>query len=515
MDVGQESIAMTTAQSGPNVLNLEMVIGGASTPAASGATFETLSPATNEVIGIVPKAGDADAVAAIEAAHRAFESGPWSRFSPLERSRALHKIAGILRERIEEISVLETRNSGKIIVESRGDVIASANCFEYYGNLAGQIWGDQIPMNGPLLDYTVREPYGVCAQIIPWNFPLLMAAWKVAPALAAGNTVVLKPASATPLTALLLGQIALEAGIPAGMLNVITGSGKELGNTLTTHPLVEKVAFTGETETGREIMRAASGSIKKVTLELGGKSPNIVFPDADLDEAVNGSLFAIFTNAGQRCTARTRLFLHRSIYDEFLSIYVVKVSNIRVGDPLDWNTQMGPVISKQQQDKVLQYCEYAVEDGANLLHGGKMVDAVELRSGNFIEPTVFGNVSADMRLAQHEVFGPVLAVIPFETEDEVVAAANSTIFGLAATIWTNDVKRAHTMARRIKSGNVSINYPTVNPPEAPFGGFKQSGIGRELSRYGLDLYTQVKNVVVNLNPEPFDWYGRWPDDPRR
>ncbi len=251
-----------------------------------------------------------------------------------------------------------------------------------------------------------------------------------------------------------------------------------------------------------------------MTLELGGKSPNIVFPDADLEEAVNGSLFAIFTNAGQRCTARTRLFLHKDIYDEFLASYVDKVSKIRVGDPLDWDTQMGPVISKQQQSKVLEYCEYAVEDGAELLHGGKRVAAEELESGNFIEPTVFGKVSADMRLAQNEVFGPVLAVIPFENEDEVLAAANSTIFGLAATIWTNDIKRAHTMARRIKSGNVSINFPTVNPPEAPFGGFKQSGIGRELSRYGLDLYTQVKNVVVNLNPEPFDWYGRWPSDPR-
>ncbi|MCO5221281.1 MAG: aldehyde dehydrogenase family protein [Thermomicrobiales bacterium] len=505
---------MSTATTAPDLLRPKLIIDGKEVDALDGGTFETVSPTDNEVIGIVPKAGDADAVAAIEAAARAFESGPWSRFTPLDRSHALHRMAGIMRERIDEISTLETRNSGKIIVESRGDVIASANCFEYYGNLAGQIWGDQIPMNGPLLDYTVREPYGVCSQIIPWNFPLLMAAWKVAPALAAGNTVVLKPASATPLTALILGQIALEAGIPAGVLNVITGPGKELGNTLTTHPLVEKVAFTGETETGREIMRAAAGTIKKVTLELGGKSPNIVFPDADLEEAVNGSLFAIFTNAGQRCTARTRLFLHKSIYDEFLATYVDKVSQIRVGDPLDWNTQMGPVISKQQQSKVLQYCEYAVEDGAELLHGGRRVPAEAFETGNFIEPTVFGKVSSDMRLAQNEVFGPVLAVIPFETEDEVVTAANSTIFGLAATIWTNDIKRAHTMARRIKSGNVSINFPTVNPPEAPFGGFKQSGIGRELSRDGLDLYTQVKNVVVNLNPEPFDWYGRWPADPR-
>jgi betaine-aldehyde dehydrogenase len=505
---------MSATAAKTEILNPLLIIDGKEVLAANGATFETVSPSTNQTIGVVPKAGDADAVLAIEAAHRAFDSGPWSRFTPLDRSRALHKIADLLRERIDEISRLETMNSGKIIVESRGDVTASANCFEYYGNLAGQIWGDHIPMNGPLLDYTVREPYGVCSQIIPWNFPLLMAAWKVAPALAAGNTVVLKPASATPLTALVLGRIALEAGIPAGVFNVITGSGKELGATLTTHPLVEKVAFTGETETGRDIMRSAAGTIKKVTLELGGKSPNIVFPDADLDEAVNGSLFAIFTNAGQRCTARTRLFLHKSVYDEFLSTYVEKVGQIRVGDPLDWNTQMGPVISKQQQRKVLEYCAYAVDDGAELLHGGKKVSTEEFRDGNYIEPTVFGNVSSEMRLAQNEVFGPVLAVIPFDTEDEVVAAANSTIFGLAATIWTNDIKRAHTLARRIKSGNVSINYPTVNPPEAPFGGFKQSGIGRELSRYGLDLYTQVKNVVVNLNPEPFDWYGRWPAPPQ-
>ena len=506
---------MSATIAAAELLRPRLIIDGKEVDARDGASFETVSPATNEVIGVVPKAGTADAVAAIEAAHRAFESGPWGRVTPLERSRVLHRMADILRERVDEISRLETMNSGKIIVESRGDVLASANCFEYYGNLAGQIWGDQIPMNGPLLDYTVREPYGVCSQIIPWNFPLLMAAWKVAPALAAGNTVVLKPASATPLTALLLGRIALEAGVPPGVFNVITGPGKQLGQTLTTHPLVEKIAFTGETETGREIMRSAAGSIKKVTLELGGKSPNIVFPDADLNEAVDGSLFAIFTNAGQRCTARTRLFLHKSIYDEFLSTYVDKVSRIRVGDPLDWQTQMGPVISKQQQNKVLQYCEYAVEDGAELLHGGKRVAAQEFQHGNFIEPTVFGNVSSDTRLAQNEVFGPVLAVIPFETEDEVVAAANNTIFGLAATLWTNDIKRAHTMARRIKSGNVSINYPTVNPPEAPFGGYKQSGIGRELSRFGLDLYTQVKNVVVNLNPEPFDWYGRWPADPRK
>jgi betaine-aldehyde dehydrogenase len=490
-----------------------LLIDGEAVPAQSGQTFETLSPATNEAIGRVALAGLADAGAAVLAARRAFDSGPWSRFTPLERCRSLNRVADLLRERLDEIAILETMNCGKIIVESRADVNASANCFEYYGNLATQIWGEQIPMNGPLLDYTLREPVGVCAQIVPWNFPLLMAAWKLAPALAAGNTVVLKPASATPLTAILLGELCLEAGIPAGVVNVITGPGAEIGEALVKSPLVDKVAFTGETETGRRIMALAAGTIKKVTLELGGKSPNIVFPDADLNEAVNGSLFAIFANAGQRCTARTRLFLHRDIYEQFTADFVAKARWIRVGDPLDYQTQMGPVISPKQRDRVLSYCEIAAEDGAQLLSGGKRIATEGLAKGNFIEPTVFGDVRPDMRLAQEEVFGPILAVIPFETEDEVVQAANSTIYGLAATIWTRDIMRGHSLARRIQSGNISINYPTVNPPEAPFGGYKQSGLGRELSRHVLDLYTQVKNVVVNLNPEPFDWYGRWPASP--
>jgi acyl-CoA reductase-like NAD-dependent aldehyde dehydrogenase len=490
-----------------------LLINGQTVAAQDGRTFETVSPTTNEPIARVALGGIADAEAAIRAARTAFDSGPWPRATPQERSRTLNRIAAILRERIDEIAVLETTNCGKIIVESRADVNASANCFEYYGNLATQIWGEQIPMNGPLLDYTLREPVGVCAQIVPWNFPLLMAAWKVAPAIAAGNTVVLKPASATPLTAIVLGEVCRDAGVPDGVVNVITGPGAQIGEAMVASPLVDKVAFTGETETGRRIMALAAGTIKKVTLELGGKSPNIVFPDANIEEAVNGSLFAIYANAGQRCTARTRLFLHRDIYDRFAADFVGKAQKIRVGDPLDYQTQMGPVISPQQRDRVLSYCEIAQEDGASLLSGGKRITTEGLANGNFVEPTVFGNVRADMRLAQEEVFGPILAVIPFENEDEVVAAANSTIYGLAATIWTNDIKRAHTLARQIQSGNISINYPTVNPPEAPFGGYKQSGLGRELSRHVMDLYTQVKNVVVNLNPEPFDWYGRWPATP--
>jgi acyl-CoA reductase-like NAD-dependent aldehyde dehydrogenase len=487
-----------------------LLIDGQFVPAASGETFPTYNPATNEVIGYVARASREDVDRAVRAARRAFDEGPWGRMTPNERARRLRRVAEILRERVDELARLETLNCGKIIVESRMDILAAANCFDYYANLTGQIWGETIPMNGPLLDYTVREPYGVCGQIIPWNFPILMAAWKLAPALAAGNTVVLKPASYTPITALVLGQICLEAGIPEGVVNVVTGPGSEVGAAICEHPLVDKIAFTGETETGREILRLSAGTIKKVSLELGGKSPNIVFPDADLEEAVNGSLFAIFTNAGQRCTARTRLLLHESIHDQFMDLFLRKASALRIGDPLDERTQLGPLVSRRQCERVLSYVERAKAEGAALRLGGKRPDDPVLQRGNFVEPTIFDEVQPQMTIAREEVFGPVLAVIPFRTEDEAVEIANATIYGLAATIWTNDIKRAHRLAARIKAGNISINYPVVNPPEAPFGGFKQSGIGRELSRHALDLYTQVKNVVVGLSEQRFDWYGNWP-----
>jgi acyl-CoA reductase-like NAD-dependent aldehyde dehydrogenase len=491
----------------------QLLIDGQMVDAANGETFETVSPATNRAIARVAKAGVEDANRAVAAARKAFDDGRWSKMAPVERSRRMRKAADIIRERVDELSRLETLNSGKIIVEARADVLNTAACLDYYASLTGQMWGETIPMNAPLLDYTLREPIGVCAQIIPWNFPLLMAAWKIGPALAMGNTIVLKPASNTPVTAVILGQICLEAGIPDGVLNVLTGPGSEIGSALCEHPDVDKVAFTGETETGRNIIRQSAGTIKKVSLELGGKSPNIVFEDADLDEAVNGSLFAVFTNAGQRCTARTRLFLHESIHDRFMADFVAKTAQIRIGDPLEWDTQMGPVISKNQCNRILSYVEKAKQGGADLAHGGRKVTEDPFNDGNFVAPTVFDHVSNDMTIAQEEVFGPVLAVIPFKDDAEVAAMANNTIYGLAATIWTNDIKRAHNMAASIQAGNVSINYPTVNPPEAPFGGYKQSGTGRELSRHALDLYTQVKNVVVNLNPQPFDWYGNWPAKP--
>jgi betaine-aldehyde dehydrogenase len=496
------------------VQSYQLLIDGKMVDAASGETFDTVSPANNRVIGRVAKAGIEDVNRAVAAARSAFDDGRWSKMPPVERARRMRKVADLLRERVDEISRLETLNCGKIIVESRGDVLNTAACFDYYASLAGQVWGETIPMNGPLLDYTLREPIGVCAQIIPWNFPLLMAAWKVGPALATGNTIVLKPASNTPITAVVLGQLCQEAGIPDGVINVLTGPGATIGAALCEHPDVDKIAFTGETETGRGILRQAAGTIKKVSLELGGKSPNIVFPDANIDEAVAGSLFAVFTNAGQRCTARTRLFLHESIHDAFMSDFVARTAKIRIGDPLDWETQMGPVISPNQCERVLTFVERAREGGADLSHGGRRVTEDPFADGNYVMPTVFDNVSNDMMIAQEEVFGPVLSVIPFKDDAQVVEMANDTMYGLAATIWTSDIKRAHQLAAAIRAGNISINYPTVNPPEAPFGGYKQSGIGRELSRHALDLYTQVKNVVVNLNDTPFDWYGNWPAAPK-
>src|SRR5215210_3839841 len=354
----------------PQLKTYDPIIGGENVPANSGDTFDTVSPTTNKPVGRMAKAGVEDVDRAVAAARKAFDEGPWPRMTPLERSRIMHKIATLLRDRLPGIAVMETTNCGKIIVESRGDVTASANCFEYYAGLATQLWGEQIPMNGPLLDYTVREPVGVCAQIVPWNFPLLMAAWKLAPALAAGNTLILKPASATPITAVVLGEICREAGVPDGVVNILTGPGKEVGEALAAHPGVDKVAFTGETATGRRILELSAGTIKKVSLELGGKSPNIVFPDTNLDEAVDGSLFAIFTNAGQRCTARTRLFLHRDIHDQFLGEVVRKAGKIRVGDPLEHETQMGPVISPTQANRILTYCQRA-QEGAELVAGGK------------------------------------------------------------------------------------------------------------------------------------------------
>jgi betaine-aldehyde dehydrogenase len=478
----------------------DLLIDGRMVPSASGETFVTTNPADNEPLAEVAQGGTEDVNRAVAAAKRAFEDGPWSRMGALDRQRVLFNLARLVREHGEELAALETRDCGKPIVESRADIANVANTFEYYGSLAPFVYGETIPMPGALFDYTLREPLGVCALIVPWNFPQLIAAWKLGPCLATGNTAVLKPASNTPLGAIRLGQLALEAGLPEGVLNVVPGPGATVGTALCTHPDVEKISFTGETTTGRQILHLAADTIKKVTLELGGKSPSIVFPDADMTKAVQGSLPAIFGNAGQRCTARSRLFVHRRVHDEFVERFSAAAEAIRVGDPLDPATQMGPLVSRAQVERVEEYIAIGQGEGARVTAGGRRPDGDgPLAKGNFLLPTVLDGVRNAMRVAQEEIFGPVLAVIDFDSLDDVIREANDISYGLGASIWTRDISVAHSVARRLKAGNISINHPTVNYIYAPFGGYKQSGLGRELGRNGIDLFTQVKNVVVDLS----------------
>ena len=480
-----------------------MVVDGEMVQSASGETMELTNPATGEVIGTAPRANEEDVDRAVAAARAAF-GGSWARVSASKRSRLMMKLGDVIRERVDEIAHLETLNSGKAISSSKAEILAAVEDFEFYAGATTKISGETIPAPFGMLYYTTREPLGVAGQIIPWNYPFLMAAWKVAPAIAAGNTVVLKPASPTPLTAFLLGQLALEVGIPPGVVNVVSGPGAKIGSYLASHPDVNKVAFTGETATGRVIMGLASQTIKRVTLELGGKSPNIVFDDAKLDDAVNGSIFAIFYNAGQSCEARSRLFVQESIYDDFCNRFVEKTKRIRVGDPLDPNTQIGAIISKSQQEKVEGYIQTGREEGARVLTGGSRPEDPALARGNFLLPTVLGDVKNEMRVAQEEIFGPVVVVIPFKDEAEVIEMANDSIYGLAGTLWTRDVARAHRVAAAVDTGVLGINTYATAMPGLPFGGYKQSGIGRERGFETLKQYTEVKSVIVNTSDRPIN-----------
>jgi betaine-aldehyde dehydrogenase len=460
-------------------------------------TFDIVEPATTEVMARAAVASPADVDRAVRAARAAFERGTWSEAPASARAKVLYKISELIRADVDRLATLEARNAGKPIRDARDEVLGAAQCFEYYAGAATRIFGETIPVTAPGLDFTLREPVGVVALIVPWNFPLTIASWKVAPALAAGNAAILKPASYTPLTALELGRFALEAGLPEGVLNVITGPGATTGNALAGHPGVDKIAFTGETLTGVSILQQAAPNITRVSLELGGKSPNIIFQDADLEKAVPAAVSSVFGNAGQDCCARSRAFVHRLIAEEFDQRVALGSRQLTVGDPLDAATEIGPLISMKQRERVQAYVEVGQREGARLLTGGSAPGGA-LARGSYLEPTVFDRADNGMRIAQEEIFGPVLTIIPFDDEDEVLRLVNDTPYGLSGSIWTRDIGRALRVARGVKTGVLSINSSRSVHQEAPFGGYKRSGIGRELGMHALQLYTEVKNVFISL-----------------
>ena len=461
--------------------------------------FDTINPATGEVLTQVVEASTADVGRAVDAARRAFEdrNGPWPRLSASERGRLIWRLADLVEKNIDELAELETVDNGKPIFESRYvDMPMVIDVLRYYAGLATKIHGETVNTLATAFTYTLREPVGVVGLIVPWNFPLLLASWKLGPALACGNTVVLKPAEQTPLTTLKLGELVIEAGFPAGVVNILTG-GPETGKVIVAHPGIDKIAFTGSTAVGKEIMRGAADTVKRVTLELGGKSPNIVFADADVDAAVKGALNGIFYGKGEVCNAGSRLFLESQLKDEFTEKLVGRASKMRPADPLDPKTRLGAIVSQEQMQTVLGYIESGKKDGAKLVAGGNRV-AVDGSKGFFIEPTIFGDVRNDMRIAREEIFGPVLSVLTFDDLEEGIAQANNNPYGLAAAIWTRDVKKAHTVSRRLKAGTVWINTYGLMDASLPFGGYKSSGFGRELGAHAIEHYTELKTVWLNM-----------------
>jgi betaine-aldehyde dehydrogenase len=477
-----------------------LFFGGETVDAADGQTFDIVNPATGKTIATAPLGGHEDVERAVAAARAAFEDRKgWANWAAGKRGRSLAKLAELIKKHSEELAWLESRNVGKPISGARGEIVGASLVFDYYAGAANKIFGQTIPVSKPGLDLTLREPIGVCGLIVPWNFPLLMASWKVAPALAAGNTAILKPASYTPLTAIRLGELALEAGLPAGVLNVITGPGGSAGAALAAHPGVGKVAFTGETTTGQEIMRLASGNVKKVSLELGGKSPNIVFADADLERFAKESPYSVFDNTGQDCCARSRILVERSVQEQVVELFAAATRNVKVGDPADEATEVGTLVSTKQRDRVKDYIEIGLGEGATLVVGGAAPDDPALADGAYLLPTVFDSVDNDMRIAREEIFGPVVSIIPFDTEEEALRLANATPYGLSGSIWTRDLGKALRSAKALQSGLISINSNSSVHTEAPFGGYKMSGIGRELGMGALDLYTEVKNVFIDIS----------------
>jgi aldehyde dehydrogenase (NAD+) len=465
-------------------------------PSESGKTFATVNPSTGEEICQIAEADAADVDKAVNAARRAFEHGAWRKIPASERGRLLHRLADLIEKNADELAALESLDNGKpLSIAKAVDVAATVGCFRYFAGWSDKVHGKTIPVDGDFFCYTRHEPVGVVGQIIPWNFPMLMLAWKLAPALAMGNTVVMKPAEQTPLSALRIGELIVEAGFPEGVVNLLPGFGPTAGAAIARHMDVDKVAFTGSTEVGQLIMEAAAKSnLKRITLELGGKSPNIVFADTDLDEAVEGAHFGLFFNHGQCCCAGSRVFVEEKIYDQFVEKSGARARKRTVGDPFDPKTEQGPQVDQIQFDKVMGYIESGRDQGAKLVCGGDRVGD----RGYFIQPTVFADVQDDMKISREEIFGPVMSIIPFKTADEVVTRANRTTYGLAAAVWTRDIKKAHAIANSVRAGTVWVNCYNVLDTRAPFGGFKQSGIGRELGEYGLQQYTEVKTVTVKL-----------------
>jgi betaine-aldehyde dehydrogenase len=477
-----------------------MVIGGESVEATDGQTFDIVNPATGKTIATAPLGGRADVDRAVETAQAAFdERKGWTNWAAGKRGRTLAKLADLIKKNSDELAWLESRNGGKPITSSRGEIIGASLVFDYYAGAANKIYGQTIPVSKPGIDLTLREAIGVVGLIVPWNFPLLMAAWKVAPALAAGNAAILKPASYTPLTAIRLGELALEAGVPPGILNVVTGPGGSVGASIAAHPGIGKVAFTGETTTGQEIMRLASANVKRISLELGGKSPNIVFADADLERFAKESPYSVFDNAGQDCCARSRILVERSAHERVVELFAEATRNVKVGDPAEDATEVGPLVSTKQRDKVKDYIEIGLGEGATLVVGGEAPKDQALADGAYLLPTVFDGVDNDMRIAREEIFGPVVSVIPFDTEEEALKLANATPYGLSGSIWSRDIGKAMRAAKALQAGVISINSNSSVHTEAPFGGYKMSGIGRELGMAALDLYTETKNVFIDIS----------------